>query len=350
MTLVLIHLHGGADGLSMVVPYNESVYYQVRPRLAVQKESLILLDKNFGLHPALAPLYPLYEQKSLAIVHAVGWRGTSHSHFEAWKQIEAGVCESSSYGDGWLSRYLALEQTSSTLHAIEFSRNPTGILKGARNVATVESLDALKLEMSQSTQSRLLRLYEHSKLHKEAVETAQLTSLLHRYSSNTPADYPDTDFGRHLYSVEQMIPILRAAVVHLNGWDTHAAQANLVGLMSELAQGLSSFTRQLGEWMHKVTIIVMTEFGRRVAENAALGTDHGQGSVMFFLGAGVKGGRVYGEWPGLERLADPGDLQITTDYRDALGAVVAARYNEQAVSKVFTGYKRQKDLGVFELS
>lgn len=350
MALVLIHLRGGADGLSMVVPYNESTYYRSRPELSLQKEDLILLDKNFGLHPALAPLYPLYERKCLAIVNAVGWHGTSHSHFEAWEQIEAGISGVGGYAEGWLSRYLALEPAT-PLQAIEFSHTPTGILRGARNAVSVDNLDLLKLEMSTDKQARLLKLYAGSRLKKEASDAVQLTSLIYGFSSSVPADYPATDFGRHLYSVEQMIPTLRAAVVHLHGWDTHFAQSGtMIRLMDELAKGLSSFTNRLGEWMHRVTIIVMTEFGRRVAENSTSGTDHGQGSVMLFLGAGVRGGRVYGDWPRLERLADPGDLQITTDYRDALGALVAARYNEQAVSRVFKGYKREKELGIFEVS
>lgn len=349
MTLVLIHLRGGADGLNMVVPYNEPSYYRLRPELSLQKERLILLDGSYGLHPALAPLYPLYEQKLLAVVEAVGWRGSSHSHFEAWQQIEAGGSEGH---DGWLSRYLALEDAAGSLQAVEFSQNPTGILRGAKNAVTLERLDALGLEMSANARKRLFKLYERSKLRKEADDAMKLVALT-QHSAALPTGYPDTDFGRDLHAIERLLPIgLRAAVVHLHGWDTHFAQGGVDGemarLMSELAQGLRTFISRLGE--RRVTVIVMTEFGRRVAENSTSGTDHGQGSVMLFLGAGVRGGRVYGDWPGLERLTGPGDMRITTDYRDALGAMVAARYGEGAVSRVFKGYKREKDLGIFEVS
>jgi uncharacterized protein (DUF1501 family) len=362
--LIIINLRGGADGLNMVAPYRESDYYSLRPTIAIPEpgrsgKTLIDLDGFFGLHPSLSPLMKLYEKGSLAFLHATGWPGSSHSHFQAWEEIESGVVGKDLPTTGWLARFLQLQPhaTNSPLRAVAFGGTPSRLLMGTVGATTLRSLDEFRLSpfinQQNSFQRSLLSLYSTKKsaLGNIAIHTLEamdsINNLLSDRENKKESNYPNTSFGKHLMWVEQLIRSgigIEAASVDLNGWDTHilqgAAEGYMANLLGELASGLNTFINNLDDQMDHITLIVMSEFGRRAMENGSGGTDHGQGGVMIFCGGKVRGGKVYGRWPGLgdSHLAGPGDLSITTDFRDAIGELISSLSGEKAIETVFPGY------------
>jgi uncharacterized protein (DUF1501 family) len=370
-TLVIINLRGGADGLNMVVPYRDSDYRRQRPLLAIPEpksagRTAIDLDGFFGLHPSLAPLMPLYEGGRLAILHAAGWPGDSHSHFEAWDEIEAGVAGMDLPTTGWLGRYLNLLSPvpRSPMRAVAFGEHFPQLFRGALGVSCLRSLEDFHLASASDNQREIHRslraLYSgrDSTLGRIGVGTLDAIETLGQLTSETGsramAGYPDTEFGKQLWSIEQLIRSgigLEAASLDLKGWDTHILQGSTDGIMAkllgELASGLSAFMKNLEDRAKDLLVVVMTEFGRRVMENGSGGTDHGQGGVIFICGGRVRGGRVYGEWPGLgeSHLAGPGDLAITTDFRDALGEIVSSQLGDRALGQVFPGHSARKRIG-----
>ncbi len=368
-TLVLINLRGGADGLNIVVPYREENYYRLRPTISIpapnQANGVIDLDGFFGLNPALAPLLPLYQNKQLAILHAVGWPGDSHSHFEAWEEIELGAVGEQKPVTGWLSRYLAIisDKSTSPLQTINFSDWPSKLFVGCSGSSKLTSLSDFRLKQTASNSSNsnmlscLKLLYGNTttigKVAEQSVSALESVEQILKNSQLKPdLSYPQTKFGNQLNTVEQLIKAkigLKATSIDLYGWDTHFGEKlAMVEPLAELAKGLAAFSKNLEEQWQNVVVIVMTEFGRRVAENASLGTDHGQAGVMFFAGGKVQGGRVYGEWPGLadSKLSAPGDLTITTDFRTALSEFIIAQVGTKNINKVFPAYQIPKQLGI----
>ncbi|MFN8668410.1 MAG: DUF1501 domain-containing protein [Gemmatimonadaceae bacterium] len=334
-TLVVIFLRGGADGLALVPPVGDDAYHVARPTIGVTHAESIRLDDRFALHPRLAPLAPLFRDGALGIVHAVGSDDTTRSHFEAQDLMEHGGTS----GGGWLGRFLRVRDGNAptALSAVAIGESFPESLRGAPSVAVLRSLDDFALDADDHAMLGALdTLYAgaSSALGGRLAPAARDTlSALRRVAQlrGTPhapahgAAYPGDDFGRDLAEVARLIRGrvgLAVATVDLGGWDSHFTQGALLDpLMDRLALGLHAFHTDLGpaEMAH-VTVVVMTEFGRRVAENASLGTDHGRASVMFVMGAGAQGGTVRARWPGLERewLDGPGDLAVTTDYRDVL--------------------------------
>jgi len=369
--LIMISLRGGADALNFLVPYRDENYYRLRPSLAIPEpgkagKTVIDLDGLFGFHPALAPLFPLYERGLLAALHAVGWPGETHSHFQAWEEIESGVIGEDRPMSGWLARYLQLLSPAqrSPLRAVAFGETPSRLFKGAIGANTLRSLDQFRLSVNQTDQQSMHKalrtMYNNgSSIGQLGIQTLDALDTIEKIVSQSKSikskfSYPETEFGKQLRTVEQLIQAdigLEAANIDLNGWDTHILQGSTDGamarLLGEFATGLSTFVQNLNDRMDRILIVVMSEFGRRAMENGSGGTDHGQGGLMLFCGGSVRGGRVYGEWPGLgpSQLAEPGDLSITTDFRDALGEVVSARLGERAIKQVFPGYRPRKRLG-----
>lgn len=371
--LVLINLRGGADGLNMVVPYKEENYYNLRPTIAIarpdEKDGVLDLDGFFGLHPALAPLLPLYQKQQLAILHATGWKGQTHSHFEAWEEIELGITGQEKPTTGWLARYLQTvnqnEKKQNALQTINFSSWPTKLFVGCPGTNKISELSdfCLRSKNSSSLFSALKLLYQSddvksptasiTNIGQQTINTLEEVNKILQKQQVSSSNYPKTKFGSQLQSVEQLIQaniVLSAVSIDLNGWDTHilqgGAKGHMANLLLELASGIASFAKNLKDKWEKVILVVMTEFGRRVAENGSGGTEHGQGGVMFFAGGKINGGRVFGDWPGLSTasLSEPGDLTITTDFRTALSEIIMPQVG--SVEKIFPNYQVTKNLGI----
>ncbi len=348
--LVVVFLRGAADGLHLVPPVADDDYHRARPLLAVPPAEALPLDDLFGLHPRLAGLLPAFSDGALAVVHAAGSEDQTRSHFAAQDLMEHGGLA----GGGWLGRYLRYRPGErGALGAVAVGKALPESLRGAPSLAVMQSLDDFSLGPdSEALLPALARLWagETDELGRTARSTLEALRRIERlrrepYRPAAGADYPRADFGRGLAEIARLIKArvgLEAATIDLGGWDSHLAQGTLIDpLMDQLGAGLLAFYRDLGRWMASVTVVVMTEFGRRVSENASLGTDHGRGSVMFLLGGGVRGGRVVADWPGLETdaLLGPGDLPVVHNYRDVLAPVLRRHGAGDVLPVIFPGFE-----------
>jgi uncharacterized protein (DUF1501 family) len=302
------------------------------------------------LNPQLKELLPAYQEGALAIIHAAGSEDSTRSHFEAQDLMEHGGLS----GGGWLGRFLRAQGTgnASPLAAVAVGKAVPESLRGA--AATVfQSLDDFSLGADpQPLLKALERLYGAEKDNlgdagRYTLEAAQRIATLRAtlYQPANGARYGTDGFSQGLLQIARLIKArvgLEAASLDLNGWDSHFGQATIMEpLMSRLAQGLAAFYRDLGKEMETTSVVVMTEFGRRLAENSAFGTDHGRGSVMFVLGGGVKGGRVLGKWPGLSKevLEGPGDVPVVNNYRNVLAPILARHGAGDSLGQVFPEFK-----------
>ena len=348
-TLVVIFLRGGADGLNMVAPLQDDGYYNARPRIAVSRSKAIPLDGFYGLNPALKELAPAYNDGALAIIHAAGSEDSTRSHFEAQDLMEHGGI----VGGGWLGRFLRAQTSpSGPLAAVAVGKAVPESLRGAPAATVFQSLQDFSLgNDSERLIASLGRLYglETDHLGAAGRHTSEAVRRIERlrttaYQPAHGAAYGADDFSEGLRQIARLIKArvgLEAACLDLKGWDSHFSQAAIMDpLMTRLARGLAAFHRDMGEHLQHVTLVAMTEFGRRVEENSAFGTDHGRGSVMFVLGGGIKGGRVVGKWPGLTKdvLEGPGDLPVETNYRDVLAPVLSRHGASEALDRIFPGF------------
>jgi uncharacterized protein (DUF1501 family) len=354
--MVVVFLRGGADGLALVPPVGDDDYARARPRLAVRgKDAHALGDGFFALHPHLRELVPLFERGQLAIVHACGSDDDTRSHFEAQDLMEHG---GQSVAGGWIGRFLRATSASAgaggALEAVALGTSVPESLRGAPSSTALSSLDDLRAgEATERARGTLAELYAGDALlgasARDALEAVERIGELARtpYVPEHGAVYPtasDGDparrFGRDLAQVAQLVksPLgLRAATIDLDGWDSHFVQDTVIDpRMRALSLGLAAFAQDLGPRLATTSVVVMTEFGRRVGENGSLGTDHGRGSVLLVLGGGTKGG-LHCRWPGLEEgsLVGPGDLPVVHDYRDALASVLARHGAAESLAKIF---------------
>jgi uncharacterized protein (DUF1501 family) len=365
--LVNIFLRGGMDGLSVVAPFAEGAnYYDVRPTIAVPEpgraNGAIDLDGRFGLHPTLAPLKEIYDQQHLAIVHATGSIDPSRSHFDAMTFMEAGVPGNKTLNTGWIGRHLqaAAWQNDSPFRAVGMGAMIPAALRGPITPLSIRSIADFHFRGREDELHRLQQAISSlytiqaptNQLERQAGLVFKTIATLDQlqatdYQPANGAQYPDDEFGLGLKQVAQLIKAdvgLEVACVDLGGWDTHENQGTLAGefntLLTTLSNGLAAFYHDLRDYMAGVTVVTMSEFGRRAHENGSQGTDHGHGNVMFLMGGGVNGGQVHARWPGLAPEAlDDGDLAITTDYRDVLAEVVSRRLRNPALDQVFPGYR-----------
>jgi uncharacterized protein (DUF1501 family) len=364
--LVVVFLRGGADGLNIVVPHGEDAYHRARPTIGLGRPgsgSVLNLDGFFGFNPALGPLLPLYREGQLAVVHACGSQDRSRSHFEAMATMERGIADQrTGAASGWLARHLdstELEEDS-PLRAVAFGDVMPESLRGATQATVVRSLSDLRLAVpggaskEAALRSALAGLYAHGRdaVAQAGRETLDVLSALNRmdparYRPSGGAAYPPSDLGNGLKQVAALIRSevgLEVACLDKGGWDTHVAEGGTTGwlglLLGDLARSLAAFSTDVGGEMERVIVLVMSEFGRRVQENSGLGTDHGRGTCMLAMGGGIRGGKVYARWPGLEdaQLEAPGDLRVTTDYRDVLAEILVRRLQNERLSAVFPGY------------
>jgi uncharacterized protein (DUF1501 family) len=358
-TLVVIFLRGGLDGLSAVAPYAEDSYYRARPTLALrrpndssasQADRALDLNGFFGLHPALSALMPLYEGGHLAFIHAIGSMDTSHSHFEAMNAMERGLAKSGAgEPSGWLARHLMSSPSSaSALRAISIGDTMPDSLRGASSALSLDSLSDFQLNGDAAFRTALDGLYAKGDdpLTSAGRQTLKALDAINKMPEQSISSYPDTGLGRGLRQVAQLIKAgvgLEIACLDKTGWDTHVAQGTGTGILAanlqEVGDALAAFSRDMGSRLDRVTVIAQTEFGRRLRENDGFGTDHGHGSIMFLLGGGVRGG-IHAKWPGLEQdlLSGPGDLQVTTDYRNVMAEVLAKRLGNTNAAHVFPGF------------
>ncbi len=372
--LVCVFQRGGADGLNIVVPYGESAYHDARPTLGIADPSgtngAIDLDGFFGLNPALAPFKELYDEQALAVVHAAGSPDANHSHFSSMDVVERGT-PSNQVTTGWIGRHLQslADGNSSPFRAVGFGSLLQASLRGPVSATALSSIvdfhlkgrkgmTAAQLTQFQSTLSSLYNGGTFTDL--QGTQTFKAVAQLAQanpgqYQPENGAQYPTSDFGKGLLQVAQIIKAglgLEVACVDIGGWDTHNAEGatsgQLPGLLADLSASLHAFYTDMGSRMNGITVVTMSEFGRRLKENASGGTDHGSGSCMFVLGGGVNGGKVYAQWPGLapEQLYGPGDLAPTTDFRTVLGEVVTKRLGNSALDSVFPGFTEPAFLGL----
>ena len=341
--LVVVFLRGGADGLALVPPYADHRYQEARPTIGIVDPSseggALDLDGYFGLHPALAPLMRFWEGNELAVLHAVGSDDETRSHFEAQDRME----RASPRADGWLARHLKSRpgDPPSALSAVAFGPALPESLRGAP-AAAIESLSDYALDADDAYRSALSALWTGSGLLERAGNGAIDALERVREIASDPIEMPDSGFGRALGDVARLMKAdvgLEVAHLDMGNWDTHFVQSSLVdGLATELAEGLSSFRDALKDDWHRTTVVVMTEFGRRIYENTSLGTDHGRGGAAFVLGGSVNGGKIYGDWPGLDPVGlEARDLPVATDFRTMLSDLVLWSGNAD-LEHVFPGW------------
>jgi uncharacterized protein (DUF1501 family) len=359
--LVAIFQRGAADGLNVVVPFFEPRYYQVRPSIALPQpgrpNGAIDLDGRFALHPALQPLKALWDSRQLAIVHAAGSPDASRSHFDAQDFMECGT-PGIKRDDGWLNRALAPgAPDSSPVRAIASGAQLPKTLQGSRGAIAVDSLPRFQVA-DKSTADVLENLYSSSldaQLKAQGKATFDAIKLIDSVRSRpyTPvagAQYVG-DFGQRLQQIARLIKAdvgVEVAFADIGGWDHHSNEnGQLTNQLRQFGSSLAAFTQDLGDRMEDVVIVTMSEFGRTVNENGNAGTDHGHGNVMMVVGGGVRGGRICGQWPGLEpeQLFERRDLAVTTDFRDVLGELVTGHLG-QNVNQVFPGYTPGMSLGL----
>jgi len=362
-TLVVVFLRGAADVLNMVVPHGEDAYYQLRPSLGVprpddagakQTERAIDLDGFFGLHPSMGALLEAWQSQQLAIIHACGAPDESRSHFKAMELMERGVDDERGPASGWIGRHLATLNTgnSSPLRAVGMGTRPQRSLSGSVPVSALRSIADFHLggdpRALQQMRLALSTVYEGDVLGQDTLSIMDTLETLDPNNYQSPlTTYPDSEFGLALKQTAMLIKAevgLEVSAIDVGGWDTHFAQGSTSGLMpnlmQDLAEGLAAFHADMHDHMGNLTIVTMSEFGRRASENGSLGTDHGHGSMMMVLGGNVRGGKIHGEWPGMQegQLIGPGDLAVTTDYRDVLSEILVKRLNNPATDAIFPAY------------
>ncbi|MBI5092708.1 MAG: DUF1501 domain-containing protein [Candidatus Hydrogenedentes bacterium] len=349
-TLVVVFLRGGADGLNMVAPVEDDAYYRLRPRIAIPKDQALPLDGFFRLNPRLAKLLELYANGALAIVHGAGSEDTSRSHFEAQDFMEHGGV----VAGGWVGRYLRARPSAGAapLAAVHIGKTQPESLRGAPAAVAMESFEVFSFgDRAENFLTQLAALYRHE-TDLLGGAGAQMLSALDKIRALRDADYrpehgatyPQRPFARGLRQIAQLIKArvgLETASIDLGGWDSHFGAASIMDpLLDQLSEGLAAFCQDLGSRMDNVTVVAMSEFGRRAYENASGGTDHGRGGVMFVLGGGVRGGRVLCTWPGLDgdKLEGPGDLPVLHNYRNVLASILTRHGGVENLNRVFPDF------------
>jgi len=375
--LVVLFQRGAADGLNIVVPHGEQAYYNMRPSIAIPRpsvgkisESVIDLDGFFGLHPSMTAFKPLWDQKHLAIVHAAGSPDNTRSHFDAQDYMESGTPGVKSTEDGWLNRAIAgvKEPDASPFRAVAMGGALPRTLAGSVPAVAMADIRAFGVgganpspgaSMAGNTFEAMYEKSVDSVLHGTGNETFEAVKMLRsadpeKYSPAAGAEYPRGRFGDSLRQVAQLVKAnlgVEVAFADIGGWDHHvnegSVQGQIANITREFSQSIAAFWTDLGDLAADTVIVTMSEFGRTARENGNRGTDHGHANVMFVLGGPVKGGKVYGRWPGLqsESLYEGRDLAVTTDFRQVLGEAVANHLGNQQLAKVFPGFEKdsQKD-------
>jgi uncharacterized protein (DUF1501 family) len=363
--LIAIFQRGAVDGLNMIVPHGERAYYKARPTIAIPRpgaaDSAIDLDGFFGLHPRMAPLEPLFGRRQLAIVHATGSPDSTRSHFDAQDYMESATPGVKSTRDGWLNRCLhAREHASATpFRAVALAPQLPRALQGTAQALAIGRLNQFGIRergmqggVAASFESEYAAAADRvlTKSGSEAFEAIRMLKEADpsRYRPANGAQYPRSAYGEALRQIAQLVKAdvgLEVAFAETGNWDHHVNEGAAVGQLAfrldDFARGLAALTTDLGDRMADILILTMSEFGRAVAENGNRGTDHGHGNAMLAIGAGVRGGKVYGAWPGLEpgQRFEGRDLAVTTDFRDVFAEVAVRHLGIADPSPVFPGFR-----------
>jgi uncharacterized protein (DUF1501 family) len=368
--LVTVFQRGAVDGLNVVVPFGDSRYYDLRPTIAIPQpkktDGAVDLDGFFGLHPSLAPLEPFWRSKQLAIIDAVGSPDNTRSHFDAQDYMESGTPGNKGTADGWLNRVLqtGAEKDASPFRAVSMTQQLPRSLYGRSPAVAMSNLADFSIKAGIYTQNMTggfeAAWQDNAKdgLGETGKETFEAVNFLKRanpaqYKPENGASYPNTDFGRSMMQIAQLIKAgvgLEIAFTDTGNdvrWDTHVneggARGQLANFLRGYGQTLAAFAADLGKRMDDVVVITMSEFGRTARENGNRGTDHGHANAMFVLGNSVKGGKVYGDFKGLkdDQLNDGRDLALTTDFRDVFAEAAYKHLGNKSLDKIFPGYQSQ---------
>jgi uncharacterized protein (DUF1501 family) len=359
--LVVLFQRGAVDGLNVVVPYREQNYYTMRPTIAIKPNEVIDLDGYFGLHPQMAAFKPLYQQGHLAIVHAAGSPDPSRSHFDAQDYMESGTPGVKVTQDGWLNRALAVEPGAgkpSAFRAVALGSQVPRTLQGKVPAIALNNLADFSVggrgPQTTPISNAFQAMYDESTdsvLQGTGQETFEAVKMLKaadpgKYKPAAGVNYPNTPFGNSLRQIAQLMKAnlgVEAAFSDIGGWDTHqnqgGANGQLANRLKEFSESIAAFWMDLGAGAEDVTLVTMSEFGRTARQNGTGGTDHGHANVMFVLGGGVRGGKVYGKWPGVEneQLNEGRDLAVTTDFRNVLGEAAYKTLGAKNLDVVFPG-------------
>ncbi len=376
-TLVVIFQRGAADGLNIVVPFAEKRYRELRPTLAIappREQSAaavaginvfngptIDLDGRFALNGAMQPLKALWDKQQLAIVEATGSPDSSRSHFDAQDYMESGT-SGKTMGDGWLNRALPpAGSETSPLRAVALGNQVPRTLRGERDAIAIGNSQQFQMG-SQDAAAILQDMYATSadaqwgRTGKDAFDAMKMIQSINQTPNNPQGGAQQYnqggELGRNLQQLARMIKAnvgVEAAFAEIGGWDHHGNEnAQLSNLLRQFSSALAAFSQDMGDRMEDIVLVTMSEFGRTAQENGNAGTDHGHGSLMMVLGGPVQGGKVYGQWPGLEKeqLFEGRDLAVTTDFRAVLGELIRGHLGQKDLGPVFPGFKPGDPLGL----
>jgi uncharacterized protein (DUF1501 family) len=365
--LVTVFQRGAVDGLNVLVPYGESEYYNLRPSIAVPKPGAdggaLRIDDTFGLHPSLKPFESLFKSGQMAAITAVGSPDNTRSHFDAQDYMESATPGNKGTADGWLNRTMQAiaEKDASPFRAVAMTQQLPRALYGKAASVAMSDLSDFSIQagvFSQSLQGGFEAAWQQNAqrgLGETGKETFEAVNFLKsaapaKYRPENGAVYPNTEFGRSMLQIAQLIKAnvgLEIAFTDTGRdirWDTHTneggSRGQLAGFLGSFSQAIAAFAQDLGKRMDDVLVLTMSEFGRTARENGGRGTDHGHANTMFALGAGVKGGKVYGDFRGLksDKLYEGRDLDVTTDFRDVFGEVVTRHLGGKDLATVFPNY------------
>jgi uncharacterized protein (DUF1501 family) len=360
--LIAIFQRGACDGMSLVVPFGDPEYYRARPSIAVAKPNVngdgaIDLDGFFGLNPRLLPLKACWDARQLAIIHACGSPDSTRSHFDAQDYMETGTPGVKATADGWLNRYLQVRriEQSSLFRAVSLTQQLPRSLQGSAPALAMSQIGQFGVRGQSELFERAYASSSDSVLNGTGREAFDAMRALReadpsRYQPQHGAEYPRTPFGQALKQIGQLVKSdlgLEIAFAEVGGWDTHVNQGSTQGQLAnrfdDFAHAIAALVTDLGDAMADTIVLTMSEFGRAINENGNRGTDHGHGNAMLIIGGGVRGGRVYGKWPGLstEQRYDRRDLAITTDFRDVFAEIVVRHLGVSDARAIFPGYAIQ---------
>ena len=359
--LIAIFQRGAVDGLNVIVPHGDADYYRARPTIAIKRpnggeDGALDLNGFFGFHPRLGPLKPMWDRGALAVVHACGSPDSTRSHFDAQDYMETATPGVKSTDDGWLNRYLQARKAEheSAFRAVSLTQQMPRVLQGRASAVAMNQIGQFGIRgnaLGASFEAQYAAAADRvlNGVGREAFDAMRMlkTADPAQYQPEHGADYPRSAFGQALKQIAQLTKAdmgLEVAFADIGGWDTHvnqgAAQGQLATRLDDFARSLAALVTDLDDRMADTVVLTMSEFGRAVTENGNRGTDHGHGNAMMVIGGGVRGGRVYGKWPGLsvDKRYDGRDLAVTTDFRDVFGEVITRHLGLGDARQVFPGY------------
>jgi uncharacterized protein (DUF1501 family) len=363
--LIAIFQRGAVDGLSAIVPFGDQDYYRARPTIAIGHprpgaDGALDLDGFFGLHPRLGALKRFWDAQQLAVIHACGSPDNTRSHFDAQDYLESATPGVKRTSDGWLNRYLQAHHPdeATPFRAVAVTPQLPRALHGSAPALAINQVERFGIRAGQ-TSGQVAASFEtqfaaaaDQVLNSTGREAFEAIRLLKRtnpsaYRPDPGADYPRTPFGQALKQIAQLSKAnvgLEVAFADTGGWDTHvnqgSVQGQLAARLSDFGNAIAALATDLGDRLEDTVILTMSEFGRAVSENGSRGTDHGHGNAMIAIGGGIRGGRVYGTWPGLAvgQRYEGRDLAVTTDFRDVFAELVVRHLGVADPKSVFPGY------------